>query len=157
MVTPQSAIIVYAGFWRRFAALCIDSALMLGIFIIISIPIATLQFSHYKARAEGTASGDSALLDILSIFFYVGWIIFQWLYWAVMESSSKQATIGKRALGIIVTDTEGNRISFGRATGRYWAKIISSLILLIGFIMVGFTKKKQALHDIIVGTLVVKK
>jgi len=89
-----------------------------------------------------------------------GWIIgviINWLYWAVMESSSKQATLGKMALGIIVTDYEGKGISFGRATGRQFARIISALILLIGYIMAGFTEKKQALHDMIAECLVVVK
>jgi len=75
----------------------------------------------------------------------------------MMESSDKQATMGKMALGIIVTDLEGNRVSFGRATGRYFAKILSALILLIGYMMTGFTQKKQALHDMIAGTLVILK
>jgi uncharacterized RDD family membrane protein YckC len=74
-----------------------------------------------------------------------------------MESSVKQATLGKLAIGIIVTDLQGSRITFGRATGRYFGKILSSLILSIGYIMAGFTEKKQALHDMIAGCLVVMK
>jgi uncharacterized RDD family membrane protein YckC len=73
-----------------------------------------------------------------------------------MESSPKQGTLGKMALGIVVTDMDSRRISFGRATGRYFAKILSGLILGIGFLMVAFTEKKQGLHDILAGTLVVK-
>jgi uncharacterized RDD family membrane protein YckC len=83
--------------------------------------------------------------------------VINWLYFTILESSPKQATLGKMALGIVVTDLNGNRISFGRANGRYWSKIISSMILLIGYMMAGFTEKKQALHDIMAGTLVVKK
>ena len=74
-----------------------------------------------------------------------------------MESSSKQATLGKMVLGIVVTDAGGNRISFGRALGRNLAKIISDIILFIGHFMVAFTEKKQGLHDLIAGTLVVVK
>lgn len=74
-----------------------------------------------------------------------------------MESSPTQATLGKMTLGIIVTDTEGKRVSFGRATGRHWAKIISGLILFIGYFMAAFTSRKQALHDIIADCLVVVK
>jgi uncharacterized RDD family membrane protein YckC len=77
-----------------------------------------------------------------------------WIYEAAMESSSKQATLGKMALGLKVTDLEGRRISFARATGRHFSKIISGCILLIGYIMAGFTQRKQALHDMIAGTLV---
>ncbi len=74
-----------------------------------------------------------------------------------MESSPTQATLGKMALGIKVTDLAGKRVGFGKATGRYFGKIISALILLIGFIMVAFTEKKQGLHDKMAGCLVVNK
>lgn len=84
-------------------------------------------------------------------------IVAAWLYFALLESSKLQASIGKLALGIIVTDMEGNRITFGKATGRYFGKIISAIILYVGFMMAGFTEKKQGLHDIIAGTLVWKK
>jgi uncharacterized RDD family membrane protein YckC len=79
-----------------------------------------------------------------------------WIYEAAMESSSRQATLGKMALGLKVADEQGRRISFARATGRYFAKIISGMILLIGYIMAGFTARKQALHDMIAGTLVTR-
>jgi uncharacterized RDD family membrane protein YckC len=86
----------------------------------------------------------------------MGSIALGWLYWAFMESSSKQATLGKMALGVIVTDYKGRRVSFGRATGRQLARFISSF-LLIGYIMAGFTEKKQALHDMVAECLVVVK
>ena len=79
-----------------------------------------------------------------------------WLYEAFLESSSYQATQGKMIFGMKVTDLEGNRISFERATGRHFAKIVSGMILCIGFIMVGFTERKQGLHDMLAGTLVRK-
>jgi len=84
-------------------------------------------------------------------------IILGWVYFAIMESSSTQGTLGKMALGIKVTDLEGSRVGFGKATGRHFGKIISALILLIGFIMVAFTQKKQGLHDMMAGCLVVNK
>jgi len=84
-------------------------------------------------------------------------VVLQWLYYALMESSNKQATLGKLALGIIVTDMDGKRLTFGRATGRYFGKILSSLILNIGFLMAAFTEKKQALHDLIASCVVVLK
>ena len=84
-------------------------------------------------------------------------LILNWIYYAVMESSSTQATLGKMALGIKVVDLEGHRISFTKATGRYFGKFISLLILFVGFIMVAFTKKKQGLHDIMAGCLVIDK
>ena len=80
-----------------------------------------------------------------------------WLYFALMESSDHQATLGKMAIGIAVTNLNGQRITFARASGRYFAKMISSLISFqIGYIMVGFTERKQALHDLIASCLVLK-
>lgn len=84
-------------------------------------------------------------------------VIMGWLYFAFMESSKNQGTLGKLALGLKVSDLEGNRISFGRATGRFFGKILSGMILYIGYILAGLTEKKQALHDMLAGCLVVKK
>ena len=84
-------------------------------------------------------------------------IVVVWLYHALMESSSYQATLGKMALGLKVTDSNGQQISFLTATGRYFAKIISALICCIGFMMAGWTQQKQGLHDMMAGTLVVRK
>jgi uncharacterized RDD family membrane protein YckC len=74
-----------------------------------------------------------------------------------MESSKFGGTLGKMAVGIRVTDLNGNRISFARATGRYFGRIVTNLTLLIGYIMAGFTEKKQALHDVLASCLVIKK
>ena len=79
-----------------------------------------------------------------------------WLYFALMESSKNQGTLGKMALSIKVTDGEGNPISFARASGRYFGKIISSMIMMIEYILAGLTEKKQALHDILAGCLVIR-
>ncbi len=83
-------------------------------------------------------------------------LLIDWLFYSLFESSSWQATPGKKLLQLKVTDLYGNRIGFGKATGRYFAKLLSGLILGIGFIMVAFTEKKQGLHDMMAGTLVVK-
>ena len=74
-----------------------------------------------------------------------------------MLSSSRQATLGKQALGLVVTDVQGRRISFGRATGRNLGKYISALTLLVGFLIQPFTARRQALYDLLAGTLVVKQ
>lgn len=79
-----------------------------------------------------------------------------WLYFALMESSKYQATLGKMALSMKVTDESGKRISFGRATGRHFAKFLSTIIILIGYLMIVWNKKKQGLHDKLAHTLVVK-
>lgn len=135
----------YAGFWKRFVAAFLD-----GIILYILGALIGFVFGLLYATALRTAEGLEAISLIL------GFVI-SWLYYALMESSSQQATLGKQAMGIIVTDLNNNRISFARATGRYFAKIISGIILLIGYIMAAFTEKKQALHDIIASTLVISK
>lgn len=122
----------YAGFWKRFVAYLID-AIILGI-------VAALLNSMMDEAVAGT----------------IGAII-GWFYFAGLESSERQATLGKSVMGIVVTDLDGNRISFLRATGRYLAKILSALILMIGYIMAAFTARKQALHDMIASTLVVDR
>ncbi|HWL91118.1 MAG TPA: RDD family protein [Actinomycetota bacterium] len=131
----------YAGFWRRVAAVIIDGLLL----SVVTVPF-TLAMGDGDTYAEAARSSGASSISAV-----VGW-----LYYALMESSAKQATVGKMALGIIVTDIEGRRIGFGKATGRHFAKILSALILGIGFLMVAFTQRKQGLHDILAGTLVVK-
>ena len=149
----QSSVVEHGGFWRRFAAIFID-----GIILAIGGTILGAIFGAMIGAFLGAMGTDmDTIRAIAGAFGSILHIVLNWLYFTLLESSSKQATLGKMALRIVVTDLNGNRISFGRANGRYWAKIISSLILLIGFIMAGFTKKKQALHDIIAGTLVVRK
>ena len=150
---PQSAIIGYAGFWRRFLAVLIDSIILtIGGAILGGIVGAIIGGA---LGASGTDLGT--IRAVARVEGCIIGIVLNWLYYTLLESSSKQATLGKMVVGIIVTDLNDNRISFGKANGRYWGKIVSAIILLIGFIMAGFTQKKQALHDIMAGTLVVKK
>jgi len=122
---------LYAGFWVRFVAMIIDAVII----------------------AVGSGLVSAATLGAGIIVTFVG----PWLYEAFMLSSEWQATVGKRAMSIAVTGIDGNRISFARATGRHFAKWISVCTLGIGFIMVAFTAKKQALHDMIAETLVVNR
>ena len=83
----------------------------------------------------------------------LGSILLQWLYFAFMHSGEKQATFGQRAVGIVITDMNGDRISFGKASGQFFGTLISGLIIFIGYIMIAFTEKNQALHDMMAGTL----
>ncbi len=140
----------YAGFWRRFAAVIIDGIALSIFFSVVSVIVGVRLSVIYSGEGASVAPGRAAALSLISIAAY-------WLYYALLESSPNQATLGKMALGIVVTDLQGARISFGRATGRHFAKYLSSLILMIGYLMAGFTRQKQALHDILAGTLVVVK
>lgn len=152
----------YAGFWWRFLAIIIDG-IIIGIvqWIAITPLIAAIGIGAYKAASgdmsEGEIIGMAGALFGAAMLTWLITIAIGWLYFALMESSKLQGTVGKLALKIVVSDMEGNRISFGRATGRYFGKILSAIIIYIGFIMAGFTEKKQGLHDIIAGTLVWKK
>jgi uncharacterized RDD family membrane protein YckC len=79
-----------------------------------------------------------------------------WLYFGLMTSSSKQATLGKMAMGLIVTDVRGERISFARASVRFFASLLSAMTT-VGYLIQPFTDKRQALHDVIAETLVVRQ
>jgi uncharacterized RDD family membrane protein YckC len=137
----------YAGFWRRLGAAIIDGLIVGAVTLVIYLVLIV----------GGISTGGIVGFFIGYFIAYALAIILGWLYYALMESSSKQATLGKMALGIIVTDSQGQRVSFGRATGRHFGKIISGIILYIGYIMIAFTAKKQGLHDIIADCLVVMK
>jgi uncharacterized RDD family membrane protein YckC len=139
----------YGGFWIRVVAAIIDA-------IILRVVVAPVGMIFGGLGMAGMMSGiphrglrflGSGITIILLIFG-------SWLYEAFMESSSYQATLGKMIFGMKVTDFNGNRISFERATGRHFAKWLSAMIFGIGYIMVGFTERKQGLHDLLAGTLV---
>ncbi len=139
----------YAGFWRRSGAFVID-------YLVANEAIAILFLLGYAITGQGGLGRLESFMVLWLIMMPLGAII-AWLYWAIMESSSNQATLGKMALGIIITDNQGNRISFARATIRFWAKFISMAIFWIGFLMAGFTSKRQGLHDMISECFVVEK
>jgi uncharacterized RDD family membrane protein YckC len=145
--------IVYAGFWKRVAASIIDSFVTTFVMWILMIPLFLLIGGGIEAMAR-VNDGSKVLLTLL---YYGISLAIPLVYMAWMHSSSNQATLGKMAVGIKVVRTDGERISFLRAFGRYFAYILSSLLLFIGLIMAGFTERKQALHDFICDTLVVDK
>jgi uncharacterized RDD family membrane protein YckC len=136
----------YGGFWLRVLAAILDS-------ILLGAVLAPLSFFWWDGFHRGGWHpwGPG---------FGFGWPVWygvRLLYYAAMESSSHQATVGKLVCGLRVTDAHGRRLSFAHAAGRYLAKLLSNLTLGIGYIMAGFTRRKQALHDIVAGTLVVKR
>jgi uncharacterized RDD family membrane protein YckC len=152
----------YAGFWLRFLAYIIDSVLagiVFGIFALLVVAIVGI--GYFRTIFENMNGEDSTVpvafisLILLASAFSV---VITWVYYAWMESSPHQGTLGKMALGLIVTDPQGRPISFARASGRFFAKIVTGMIPFgIGYIMAGFTEKKQALHDMIAGCLVLRK
>ncbi|WP_252258263.1 RDD family protein [Erythrobacter aurantius] len=139
----------YAGFWIRVGAYLIDFVILFVLQFVILMIFGESVFDTGDASFSAETSSTSPIVNL--VLFALGIA-----YFAGLESSARQATPGKMALGLIVTDVNGGRISFLRALGRYFAKILSGMILFIGFIMVGFTERKQGLHDILASTLVVK-
>ena len=168
--------VTYAGFWKRLLAHILDKLILGFVSSIIFIPLWILgllglfmndesgsfekftrvSLQHDYWGGEFSIAMFSALMVVLIIVALLSTII-EWLYFALMESSAKQATFGKIIVGIIVTDENGERISFNRATGRYFGKFLSSLFLGIGYLLAAFTQKRQALHDILSSCLVVNK
>jgi len=130
----SSEPVVYATFWERLGAWLIDM-------LILAVPNVILSL------LDGPDPGVGNLMILVG----------NWLYFALQESGKIQATIGKKAVGLKVINEQGHQISFGQATGRYFGKIISGIILLIGYLMVLWDPKKQALHDKMANTYVVKR
>jgi uncharacterized RDD family membrane protein YckC len=154
----------YAGFWLRVVAYLIDSIILSVGFMALFIPFAIMTgltavlgniHPGEDARDVGAVLGGTfflGLFTVVSLAFLGGW-----LYHAKMESSSWQATLGKKALNLRVTDFYGARISFARASGRHFAKLITGLIPLgVGFMLAGLTERRQALHDMIASCLVLR-
>jgi uncharacterized RDD family membrane protein YckC len=157
-------VVTYGGFWQRFAAYLIDAIITGAAMLVLIIPVALMTGVVAHLGTLGRQRGDemdpaaaAAFFTLFMGFFAVA-ILISWLYHAYLESGEKQATWGKSAMGLYVTDVAGQRISFGRASGRFFAKIITGMIpLLIGWIMAAFTERRQALHDMIATTVVLKR
>jgi len=160
--TPAYSPSIYAGFWLRFVAAIIDG-------VVLSIPLVPIFFLLFASLIPTITSGEdpmdivTAALPRIALFVLVS-VAGSWLYWALFESSTWQATLGKRALGLYVTDISGNRATFSRASGRFFAgrglgyvPSIGGLYFLASCICAGVTEKKQALHDMIAGCLVLRK
>ncbi len=153
----------YGTFWARLVAYVIDSVII-GIPSMIALFAAMFflgGFGIMLHQRHADPDAVRAMMVTLVPIFLMGMLtlmIIHWLYFAGMESSERQGTIGKSVMSLRVADLDGKRISFGHATGRFFAKIVSGMIpFLIGYLMAAFTEKKQALHDLIAGTLVLGK
>jgi uncharacterized RDD family membrane protein YckC len=153
-------IVEYSGFGRRFCALCVDGPLRLALGLaIVFLP---MRFLVLGLTTESGSTDPNYLWNTMplldKIFVFAFWLIASmvvpWLYTALQECSARRATLGKRLLGIQVTDLTGARISFGRASGRFFARLLPTFG--IGYLMMLFTSKKQALHDLIAGCLVLR-
>jgi len=147
----------YGGFWRRVAAALIDTIIIgLALYLFsLFLPVIEEAGLGNLSPSDGDfgITAEVSLTPLGTLILVIG----GWLYAALMESGPKQATVGKMALSLQVTDLDGDRIGFAQASGRYFAKILSLIILLVGFLMVAFTPRKQGLHDILARTLVIRR
>lgn len=150
--------VVYAGFWKRVAAYMID-AMVIGVATqIVQLVVMGVFFglsASSMSNPETMFASGTGILFVMAL--YLVPLAMNAAYYAAFHASSKQATLGKMAVGIKVVRTDGTRISLARGVGRFFATILSSLTLGIGFLMAAFTDRKQALHDMICDTLVVDK
>lgn len=156
---PALAEGCYGGFWIRVAAYLIDH-LCLGV-ALAPIALVMVLPAIMKIAREGQQNQEPspemivAMVGSMGFYFLIA-IVGQWLYEALLTSSAWQGTIGKRILRLKVTDDLGNRITFARATGRFFAKILSGMAMYVGFIMVAFMERKRGLHDVICSTQVLR-
>lgn len=149
---PNPQHFLYAGFWRRFVAAVIDAlVLSIALFVIKFLSGGNQHNVSFEMFDDLSPLGNSGSWRNNILYFLLNLI-----YYAALESSKYQATIGKMALDIRVIDTDGHRLSSQKAIVRYLGKIISAVILMIGYIMAAFDSKKQALHDKIATTYVIK-
>jgi uncharacterized RDD family membrane protein YckC len=135
----------YGGLWIRFAANVVDT-------VVLLLPTLLVSFL-YRSVTPANEEVEKVFVELVDAGLNIAiW----WVYTAVLLSSPWQATIGMRICGLKIVDYEGQRISFGRATGRFFASCLSALLLCVGFLMIAWTQRRQGLHDFMANTLVVK-
>jgi uncharacterized RDD family membrane protein YckC len=152
-VTPD-----YGGFWRRLWSYVIDRFILGVVFTPVGLLFLAPLMATESIGWTDTDLPAEALTTLLGAVLTVAFLALlgSWLYYTILQSSSRQATLGQLALGIRVTDLEGRRISFARASGRYFATVLTGLTLGIGYLIMLLTARKQTLHDLLAGTLVVR-
>lgn len=144
---------LYAGFWRRVAAWLIDALLIAALDAAFTLSFGTWLLVAWAALG---GTNDPAMTRLVDLGLQPFGIVLAWLYFAVCETSRWRATPGKLALGLRVVDACGRRVGFARASARCFGKILSVLLLGIGFLLAGWTARKQALHDLLAGCCVVR-
>jgi len=153
----------YGGFWLRFIAYILDTIIIGMVEWLLILPILAVLGMHMALadNLEHLDKADPAMIVVAALSagsgLYLSALLVTWLYFSLFQSGPRQATPGKMIFGLVVIDSNGARLSFARASLRYFSKFLSSAVLMIGYIIAGFNPKKQALHDMIANTFVVKK
>lgn len=151
----------YAGFWLRVWAFIIDAIVLSVVYLLLIIPIYDYfaPYPVFEFAGPGQVAEKSFIPhEWFEVDFSQGILILIGIaYYAIMEASRFQASLGKMAMELKVTDTGGGRLTFSKAVLRNASKVLSSLLLMAGHVVVAFTKRKQALHDLIADALVMKR
>ena len=145
---------MYAGFWKRFVAIVIDAIILSIVYLILSV-ILSVAIVGIIQLTDHSLQNEVSIGELLPFIFQLLSVLLTWLYFGLFEKSKYQATLGKMILGIKVVNRSMQRIGFGRAVARYWLRILCNFTLGIGYIIVGFTKYKQGIHDMIADTYIV--
>jgi len=154
---PESGV-VYAGFWRRCGAMILDGVLL----NVVTFPMGMMAMIPMTSRMEAMRDSDFSpeqFASFMGLYFMIAGcgLLIAWLYSALMLASKRQATVGMMAIGLIATDVQGRPLSFARATGRYFATLVTSCTLGIGYLVMLFNQRRQTVHDLIAGTVIVRK
>lgn len=150
VTTPD---VVHAGFWRRAGAYVLDTLILsVGYFALVFAIAFVAALAGHPIDMEEDALAGTATTGLFLLYYVIAG-----LYYTLQESSAHQATLGKRAIGIKVCDEDGRRLDRGQAFGRWFAALLSYITLMIGFLVAAFTRRKQALHDLVAETLVVDR
>jgi uncharacterized RDD family membrane protein YckC len=163
-MNEQNIEFKFAALWKRAAAFIVDMAIVITLFcllihtvnILLALPVKYSPFFERGIALKMSPYVEEHFIEIVLLYSFLKLTVLV-PYFTLLESSRLQATFGKLFLGIKVVDLSGKRISFARATGRFFAKILSGQVLLIGYFMAVFSRRKQTLHDLLIGTLVVIK
>ena len=148
----------YAGFGIRFAAWIIDDLVLLGPVFLMLITMENLSGLDFVEIWQASLAGEDLDADQRGFLqqFQAGVFVIRGLYWSTMESSRWQGTVGKRFLGLVVTDDRGYRLSFVRVVGRYFGRILCEMTFFLGYLLVFLSVKHQGLHDRLASTVVVR-
>ena len=163
-MNEQNIDFKFAALWKRGAAFIVDAAIVITLFcllihtvnILLALPVEYAPIFERGIALKMSPYVEEHFIDIVLLYSFLKLTVLI-PYFTLLESSRLQATFGKLLLGIKIVDLSGKRISFARATGRFFAKALSGQVLLIGYLMAAFSERKQTLHDLLAGTLVVTK
>ena len=163
-MNEQNIDFKFAALWKRAVAFIVDAAIVITLFcllihavnILLALPIEYAPIFERGVALKMSPYVEEHFIEIVLLYSFLKLTVLV-PYFTLLESSGMQATVGKLLLGIKVVDLSGKRISFARATVRFFAKILSGQVLLIGYFMAAFSQRKQTLHDLLAGTLVVTK